>query len=106
MVAFMQKVRDSNEKAGKPVWDIRIGIHTGDVIAGVIGKSKFVYDIWGISVNTASRMESAGEAGKVNISGITYQLVKDKFICERRGNIDVKNMGKMDMYFAEALREL
>jgi class 3 adenylate cyclase/AmiR/NasT family two-component response regulator len=104
MVAFMQHVKNSNERTGKPVWDIRIGIHTGDLIAGVIGKSKFVYDIWGISVNTASRMESAGEAGKVNISGITYQLVKDKFVCERRGNIEVKNMGKMDMYFVEGLK--
>jgi class 3 adenylate cyclase len=101
MVEFVKKVKEANEKAGKPVWDLRIGIHTGDLIAGVIGKSKFVYDIWGISVNTASRMESAGEPGKVNISGITYQLVKDKFNCLRRGNIEVKNMGKMDMYFVE-----
>lgn len=104
MVAFVEKLKIENAKAGKPVWDLRIGVHTGDVIAGVIGKSKFVYDIWGISVNTASRMESAGEPGKVNISGITYQLVKEKFNCVPRGKIEVKNMGKMDMYFVEGVK--
>jgi len=96
---MVENIRKANEKSGKPLWDIRIGIHTGDLIAGVIGKNKFAYDIWGEAVNTASRMESAGEPGKVNISGITYQLVKDKFNCTYRGNIEVKNMGKMDMYF-------
>jgi class 3 adenylate cyclase len=104
MVDFLQSIKESNGKINKPAWDLRIGIHTGDLIAGVIGKSKFVYDIWGISVNTASRMESAGEPNKVNISGITYQLVKDKFNCVRRGNIEVKNMGKMDMYFVESFK--
>jgi adenylate cyclase len=104
MVEFVKGIKEGNAKAGKPVWDIRIGIHTGDLIAGVIGKNKFVYDIWGISVNTASRMESAGEPGKVNISGITYQLVKEKFDCIPRGKIEVKNMGKMDMYFVEGLK--
>lgn len=99
MVRSVENIRKANSKSGKPLWDIRIGIHTGDLIAGVIGKNKFAYDIWGSAVNTASRMESAGEAGKVNISGITYQLVKDKFGCTYRGNIEVKNMGKMDMYF-------
>ncbi len=64
----------------------------------VIGKSKFVYDIWGDTVNAASRMESAGEPGRVNISGVTYQLVKDKFTCTHRGKVDAKNMGKMDLY--------
>lgn len=87
--------------SGRPVWECRIGIHSGELIAGVIGKNKFVYDIWGDCVNTASRMESSGMPGKVNISGITYQLVKDKFSCERRGEIEVKNMGKMDMYFVK-----
>jgi adenylate cyclase len=104
MIALVEKIRNENEKSGKPAWEVRIGIHTGDLIAGVIGKNKFAYDIWGIAVNTASRMESAGEAGKVNISGITYQLVKDKFNCTPRGHIEVKNMGKMDMYFVEGER--
>lgn len=96
---FMKERKEINLKKGYPPWDVRLGIHTGPVIAGVIGKSKFSYDIWGATVNTASRIESAGEPGKLNISGITYQLVKDRFECVSRGNIEVKNMGKMDMYF-------
>lgn len=101
MLEFVRERKEANLKSGYPPWDVRIGIHTGQVIAGVIGRNKFIYDIWGAAVNSASRMESAGEPGKVNISGITYQLVKDKFRCTRRGNIEVKNMGKMDMYFVD-----
>lgn len=103
MIAFLKNYNSKPGREGKPAWECRIGIHTGELIAGVIGKNKFVYDIWGDSVNTASRMESSGAPGKVNISGITYHLVKDKFACERRGNIEVKNMGKMDMYFVERI---
>ena len=101
MLDFISRTKEENQKSGKPPWQLRIGIHTGPVIAGVIGKNKFTYDIWGATVNVASRMESAGEPGKVNISGITYQLVKDKFKCSARGKIEVKNMGKIDMYFVE-----
>jgi len=101
MLDFISRTKEENQKSGKPPWELRIGIHTGPVIAGVIGKNKFTYDIWGATVNIASRMESAGEPGKVNISGITYQLVKDKFKCRGRGKIEVKNMGKIDMYFVE-----
>ncbi|HWA34748.1 MAG TPA: adenylate/guanylate cyclase domain-containing protein [Cyclobacteriaceae bacterium] len=99
MIQSVEKIRKENAKNGKPLWEIRIGIHTGELVAGVIGKNKFAYDIWGSAVNTAARMEAAGEPGKVNISGITYQFVKDKFACTYRGNIEVKNMGKLDMYF-------
>lgn len=99
MIRSVERIRKDNEKSGKPSWGIRIGIHTGDLVAGVIGKSKFAYDIWGSAVNIASRMESAGEPGKVNVSGVTHQLVKEIFNTEYRGGIDVKNMGKMDMYF-------
>ncbi len=99
MIQSVERIKKENIKSGKPPWEIRVGIHTGDLIAGVIGKNKFAYDIWGSAVNTAARMEAAGEPGKVNISGITYQLVKDKFTCTYRGNIEVKNMGKLDMYF-------
>lgn len=99
MIQSVEKVRQANIKSGKPPWEIRIGIHSGDLVAGVIGKNKFAYDIWGSAVNIAARMEAAGEPGKVNVSGITYQLVKDKFACSYRGNIEVKNMGKLDMYF-------
>ncbi len=80
-------------------WNLRIGVHTGTLIAGVIGKKKFSYDIWGDAVNIASRMESHGEVGKINISESTYELVKDKFNCEYRGEIEAKGKGAMKMYF-------
>jgi class 3 adenylate cyclase len=86
------------------IWDLRIGIHTGPVIAGVVGHKKISYDIWGDTVNTASRMESSGMPGKVNISGITYGMVKDYFICEYRGKLPVKYKGNIDMYFVKGLR--
>jgi len=80
-------------------WSLRIGIHTGPVTAGVVGDKKFAYDIWGDTVNTASRMESSGEAGKINISGVTHQLIKDKFATTFRGKIPAKNKGEIEMYF-------
>ena len=82
-------------------FDIRIGINTGPVVAGVVGKKKFAYDIWGDTVNIASRMESTSEPGKVNISDNTYQLIKDQYQCSYRGEIDAKNKGMMKMYFVE-----
>jgi class 3 adenylate cyclase len=87
---------------GEDVWEIRLGIHSGGVVAGVIGKNKFAYDIWGDTVNTASRLESSGEAGKINISGATYLLVQDKFNCTYRGKVKAKNKGEVDMYFVES----
>ena len=80
-------------------FEIRIGVHTGPVVAGIVGVKKFAYDIWGDTVNTASRMESSGEVGKVNISGTTYELVKDKFNCIHRGKVQAKGKGEIDMYF-------
>ncbi|MBI4929602.1 MAG: tetratricopeptide repeat protein [Bacteroidetes bacterium] len=82
-------------------WNLRIGIHTGAVTAGVVGDKKFAYDIWGDTVNIASRMESSGEPNKINISGNTYQFVKDKFTCQFRGKISAKNKGEIEMYFLE-----
>jgi len=83
-------------------FDIRIGINTGPVVAGVVGKKKFAYDIWGDSVNVASRMESNSQAGRINVSENTYQLIKNEFHCEYRGEIEVKNKGLMKMYFVES----
>ncbi len=100
MQAYMQKLKMTKTD----IWDLRIGIHTGPVIAGVVGHKKVSYDIWGDTVNTASRMESSGIPGKVNISGITYGMVKDYFICEYRGRLPVKYKGNIDMYFVTGLR--
>lgn len=80
---------------------IRIGIHTGPVVAGVVGTKKFAYDIWGDTVNIASRLESNSEPGKINISDSTFQLVKDQYKCTYRGEIEAKNKGMMKMYFVE-----
>jgi class 3 adenylate cyclase len=96
---FMHRHLEERKKSGKEIFEIRIGIHTGTVVAGIVGVKKFAYDIWGDTVNIASRMESSGEAGKVNISGTTYELVKDKFNCIHRGKIQAKNKGEIDMYF-------
>ena len=80
-------------------WSLRVGIHTGPVVAGVIGTRKFAFDIWGDTVNIASRMESSGEIGKVNISAYTFDLIRADFICEYRGKVDAKGKGGIDMYF-------
>jgi class 3 adenylate cyclase len=80
-------------------FEIRIGIHTGPVVAGIVGIKKWQYDIWGDTVNIASRMESASKPGRINLSESTYQIIKDEFPCEYRGEIEVKNLGCLKMYF-------
>jgi adenylate cyclase len=97
-------LRAQEMAANRPYWQVRIGVHTGDLVAGVIGREKFAYDVWGDTVNTASRLESSGEAGRVNISSATYELVKDDFDCEFRGRIAAKNKGEIDMYFVNGPR--
>jgi adenylate cyclase len=103
MQQYMKNLKESSILAGMKYWDIRIGIHTGTVIAGVVGHKKLSYDIWGDTVNTASRMESSGEAGKINISGTTYEFAKDFFECEHRGKMPVKYKGEVDMYFVKGI---
>lgn len=100
---FMLDLKAARDKAGLPCFEIRIGVHTGPVIAGVVGTKKYQYDIWGDTVNLASRMESSGEPGKVNISQTTREHVKDQFRCVYRGKIMAKNKGSLDMYFIENL---
>lgn len=104
MQEFVDKVNVEKIAQGQEIWNLRLGIHTGKVVAGVIGKKKFAYDIWGDTVNTAARMESAGEIGKVNISGETYKHIQEYFDCEYRGKIEAKNKGEIDMYFVHGLK--
>ena len=101
---FMNHLDDFDPDKELPRWGIRLGIHTGPLIAGVVGKIKFAYDVWGDSVNIASRMESAGEPGRVNISHSTYEYIKQYFDCEYRGEIPIKNRGKMAMYFVNRIK--
>lgn len=103
VVCAALEIRDfmQNRKSlvGNSTFEIRIGIHSGNVVAGIVGVKKFAYDIWGDTVNIAARMEQSSEAGKVNISESTYLLILDKFSCEFRGEIEAKNKGLLKMYF-------
>ena len=86
-------------------WSLRVGVHSGPVVAGVVGKRKYAFDIWGDTVNVASRMESAGEIGRVNVSAYTFDLIRDEFACEYRGKVTAKGKGEIDMYFVTGARQ-
>ena len=105
MQKIMNDWRNMKIQNSEKFWTIRIGIHSGPLIAGVIGQKKFAYDVWGDTVNLASRMESSGLAEKINISGDTYHFVKDFFECEYRGKIAAKNKGHVDMYLVNGVKK-
>jgi len=101
IASYMRYKNEQRLLDGFVPWEVRIGIHTGPLVAGVVGKKKYAYDIWGSTVNIASRMESNGEPGQINISKATYNLVKNDFECHYRGKIYAKNVGEIDMYFVK-----
>ncbi len=100
----MQQMRDKAIAEGGQVWNLRLGINTGEVTAGVIGTEKLAYDIWGSTVNQAQRMEMLGEPGKVNISGQTFKYIEPYFICTFRGKAKTKSQGLIDMYTVEGIK--
>jgi len=97
----MFKYLEERNRENEIQWKMRVGIHSGPVVAGVVGKKKYAYDLFGDTVNTASRMESNGEVGKINISETTYELIKGKYNCFLRGQINAKGKGNLNMYFVE-----
>lgn len=101
MQSYMKKLHQKSENDN--IWQLRIGIHTGEVIAGVVGKKKFAFDIWGDTVNIASRLQDAGVPGKVNISTETAKIIEPFFKIEYRGKIAIKHKGPFDMYFVESI---
>ena len=101
MLQFTQQRKSEKLDGNQPFFDIRIGINTGSVVAGVVGRQKFVYDIWGDAVNLASRLESEGEAGKITISDNTYRFVKDHFFCTYKGQVAFGAKAPVNTYLVE-----
>ena len=101
---YMERMNRQRERLRLPRWELRIGIHTGPVMAGVVGRRKFIYDVWGDAVNVAARMEAAGGAGRVNVSESTCHRVKSLFEIEPRGTIEAKNKGELSMFFLTRIK--
>ena len=97
-------MRNRLREIGDRTFEIRIGVHSGSVVAGIVGVKKFAYDIWGDTVNTAARMEQNSLPDKINISQSTHDLVHEKFECNYRGEIEAKNKGQLSMYFLEKIK--
>jgi adenylate cyclase len=104
MRAFMSRYARDRIKIRLEPWEMRVGINTGPVVGGIIGQHKFAYDIWGHAVNIASRMESAGEPGRINVSENTHDFVKHLFDFEERGSVEIKNAGAVPMFFLERIK--
>ena len=103
--SFMAQTREIKQQlTGEEFWQLRIGINSGPLVAGVVGKNKFVYDVWGDAVNVASRMETNSEAGQINISRSTYEQTKYFFACNFRGQVPAKNRGYLEMFFLNGIR--
>ncbi|MFO1189904.1 MAG: adenylate/guanylate cyclase domain-containing protein [Alphaproteobacteria bacterium] len=104
MQDYMAKMNKQREKLRLPIWSLRIGLHTGSVMAGVVGQRRFIYDVWGDAVNLAARIESAGAGGRINLSDATVNRVRTLFETEERGSIEAKNKGPLPMYFLTRIK--
>ena len=104
IAAYSHRINDERREKGITPWELRVGINTGELVAGVVGKKKFAYDVWGDAVNLASRMESSGTPGRVNISETTYELIHDFFECEYRGEVFAKGKGNVNMYYVHRIK--
>ena len=100
----IQELNKAKEKAGATPWEIRIGLHSGGLIAGVVGIKRLAYDIWGDTVNIAAGMEAGGEVNKVNVSESTYEAIAEFFVTEYRGRKEIKHKGEIDMYFVHSIK--
>jgi adenylate cyclase len=96
--AMLAYLAERNARSGIK-WEMRIGIHSGSVIAGVVGSHKFTYDAWGDTVNIASRLESASEGGCISVSAYTYERIRHRFACQYRGKVELKGKGSIDVYY-------